>query len=83
MVHPRHLVLRSRHDDLRFAALAAVPLADVHMRFVLLQLLNERLEHVLYMFDVRSTAPWNTGYKLRTLGHCIFFDIKTKLLSVR
>ena len=75
------LVLRSRADDLCFASLSGVSWEDLQLRLAVLQLLNARLTSVLFMFDVRSTATWNTGYKLRSLGHCIFFDIKMKLLS--
>lgn len=33
------------------------------------------------MFDVNASRPWSVGYKLRNIGHCIFKDLKGKLLQ--
>ena len=62
-------------------SISSVPVLMLRLRFALLQHFNLRLKSTLHCFELSSPLWWATGYKLRTIGHCIFSDVKMKLLD--
>lgn len=78
---PSRLVLATRNDRLRYQNLSAVPPTQLRARYVLLALLNTRLRKLLPFIDMSAQHAWSVGCRLRTLGHCIFHDVKTRLLE--
>jgi hypothetical protein len=79
-IDPRDVVLR-KDDRMRLQLIASHSAPSRAFRFAVLKLLNRRLKRVLPLLDVGSTQRWRVGHKLRRMGHCIFLDLKRRLLD--
>ena len=53
----------------------------LRIRLAFLQGLNARLRRCLPFVDLSAGAPHRTGYKLRALGHVVFYNLKAELLE--
>jgi hypothetical protein len=53
----------------------------LRIRLAFLQGLNARLRRCLPFVDLSAASPYRTGYKLRALGHVVFYNLKTELLE--
>lgn len=81
-LEPYQIRLSPDVDALRCSLLIGAPLISIQMRFCLLRLLNQKLVHCIEMFDLSDTeSEWTNAYLLRRLGHCIFHDVKIRLLN--
>jgi len=80
-VDPAELCLPSSSEALAYQHLAEVPLSQMRLRFSLLRLFSRMLRGVLPAFALNTTRPWTTGYRLRSLGHSVFLDVKQDVLT--
>jgi hypothetical protein len=63
-------------------ALGKVELESIRSRFAVLRVFNSRLADVMGMLDfANAQLVWTVGYKLRSVGHCIFYDVKRAFLT--
>lgn len=61
--------------------IAGRPFAQVRLRYEILRLYNQWLLTMVHALDINATRPWSTGYMMRSLSHCIFQDLKDKILA--
>lgn len=69
-------------DEATFPALVGRRAEQLHLRFAVLKMFNQRLTRVIDMLDVANTEQeWSIGYRLRQLGHLIFAETKSRLVE--
>lgn len=58
-----------------------MPTAQLRLRYEVLRSFNLYLRQMMHALDINATRTWSTGYKLRSLSHCIFQDMKDNILK--
>jgi len=77
-----HDLVFTARDEATFPALVGRRAEQLHLRFAVLKLFNQRLSRVIDMLDVANTEQeWSIGYRLRQLGHLIFAETKSALVE--
>lgn len=81
-ISPWHLRLQPELQTLKCNLLMEVSLSNLQLRFGILRQFNQNLMQCLELFDLRNTkAKWTNAWLLRKLGHCIFYDVKTRIIE--
>nr|CCA25867.1 HECT E3 ubiquitin ligase putative [Albugo laibachii Nc14] len=81
-IRPYQFRLNPQLDALRCSLLFDTRLEDVHIRFALIKHLNQCLHEALPYIDLREIgSSWSLASRLRQLSHCIFFDVKNKIVE--
>lgn len=81
-LRPYQFRLDSQLDALRCSLLFDTDLVNVHLRFALMKHLNQCLFEALPYIDLREIGScWSLASRLRQLSHCVFFDIKNKIVE--
>lgn len=75
------LCISSSSEAMRFTTLATIPVPQLRLRMEMLRTFNSTLKQCLPAFALNSSRPWTTGFKLRTLSHCIFLEVKRGVLK--
>eukprot|EP00501_MAST-03F_sp_TOSAG23-6_P002630 GSMAST32.ASY1.ANO1.2772.1 assembled CDS len=75
-------VTLTKKCKLKYHAISNVPLSDLRYRFALLQFWNKKFADCIELVDLQaSSSSWSVGCLLsETLSHCVFREVKTKLL---
>jgi hypothetical protein len=79
-VSPSEICVESEAMAMQLQGIATVPVPQLRMRFALLRELNRALKGLLPCFQLNSTRQGSTGHLLRSLGRCVFFDLKQSIL---
>ena len=81
-VNPLDFALDETSDALLCSGLMNLPLRTLQMRLALLRAFNRKVQDVMSFLDVSDTSfTWTIASRMKKLTHCIYFDVKAKLVE--
>ncbi|KAF0720309.1 Aste57867_398 [Aphanomyces stellatus] len=69
-------------DGLRCSLLLHLPWSTIQLRYALLRCFNTRLQGCISLLNLKdSEYSWTIAHQLRKLSHCVFLDLKLKVVE--
>ncbi|ETW08019.1 hypothetical protein, variant 1 [Aphanomyces invadans] len=79
---PADIRLHPTLDGLRCSLLLHLPWSEIQLRYALLRCFNTRLAGCISLLNLNdSEYSWTIAHQLRQLSHCVFLDLKLKLVE--